>query len=254
LTAKHADVGMRLVTRGQFAKFGSTPMFDKPVFPPDQPWQIWAIVALCFVFWLVAYVLIIRWSFKEKTFGMPISALAGNIVWEGLFSHYFPPSFWLLQLGNTAWIGFDLLILIAAWKYGPDDFSDPFVKRWLRTMLILGMVVATWIEIPIVRVYNDVHGQMLGWGQALMMAILFIAMLLRRNSLKGQSIYIALAMVLGNIFAYLWCAYFPDTPPLLDPSVNRAFLVATGFFNVVYVVMIWQKSRALGVNPWKRLW
>lgn len=229
-------------------------MFNKPAFPPDQPWHIWTIVALCFVFWLAAYVLIIRWSFKEKTFGMPVAALIGNIVWEGLFSHYFPPSFWLIQIGNTAWVALDVLIFIAVWKYGPADFAQPFLQRWLRPIIVLGVVMACWIEIPIVRVYNDVHGQLLGWGQALLMAILFIAMLLRRNSLKGQSLHIALAMLLGNVFAYLWVAYFPDTPPLLDPSVNRAFMVATCFFNAVYVVMVWQKSRELGVSPWGRFW
>ncbi len=184
-------------------------MFDKPFFPPDQPWYVWTVVILCFVFWLLAYALIIRWSFKDKTFGMPIAALIGNIAWEGLFSHYFVPSFWLIQLGNTAWVGLDVLIFIAAWKYGPADFAEPFIKRWLRTIMVVGVVMTCWIEIPFTRVYHDEHGYLLGWAQAFMMAILFIAMLVRRNSLKGQTIYTALAMLLGNIAAYLWCEYFP---------------------------------------------
>ena len=229
-------------------------MFNKPAFPPDQPWYVWTVVILCFLFWLLAYALIIRWSFKEKTFGMPIAALIGNIAWEGLFSHYFVPSFWLIQVGNTAWVGLDVLIFIAAWKYGPADFAEPFIRRWLRTMMVLGVLMTFWIEIPFTRVYHDEHGYLLGWAQAFMMAILFIAMLVRRNSLKGQTIYTALAMLAGNIAAYLWCEYFPDTPPLLDHSVNLAFLVGTGFFNLVYVAMLWQKCRELGVNPWKRFW
>ena len=126
-------------------------MFNKPAFPPDQPWYVWTVVILCFVFWLLAYALIIRWSFKEKTFGMPIAALIGNIAWEGLFSHYFVPSFWLIQLGNTAWVGLDVLIFIAAWKYGPADFAEPFIKRWLRTIMVVGVLMTLWIEIPFTR-------------------------------------------------------------------------------------------------------
>ena len=59
-------------------------------------------------------------------------------------------------------------------------------------------------------------------------------------------------MLLGNVSAWLWCKYFPDTPPLLDPRVNLAFLLATGFFNTAYLVLVYHKCGEQGINPWKR--
>jgi hypothetical protein len=223
-----------------------------PLFPSNQPLHVWLVVIACFVFWLAAYALIIKRGFQDKTFGMPIAALCANFTWEIVFSHLFLPSFQLIRLGNKSWVFLDAAILITALKYGREDFRDPFVRKWFYWLLALGMAVAACVEIPFVKVYGDVHGYFLGWAAALMMSILFIAMLLRRGSVKGQSCYIALFMLLGNVSAYLWCKYFPDTPPLLDPRVNLAFLATTGFFNATYLVLLYRKCREQGINPWTR--
>ena len=182
--------------------------------------------------------------------------MIGNIVWEALFSQYFVPYYGLIHWGNTAWVAFDIGIFLTVWKYGPDDFSDPFVKRHLRKIIPLGMVLAAMIMIPFTKFYHDEFGTFLGWAAAFMMSILFIAMLLRRNHYKGQSIYIALSMFLGNIAAYFWVEYFPEhEPPMqMDHNTNLAFVLATGVFNVAYIVMLYQKFREKGVNPWKRIW
>ena len=223
-----------------------------PLFPAHQPWQIWAIVVACFAFWLVAYALIIKRGFQDKSFGMPVTALCANITWELLFSHVYLQDFLLVRIGNNLWVFVDVVILVTVWKYGQADFTDTLVRKWFHWLILLGITVALVVELPFVAVYNDRHGYFLGWAAALMMSVLYIAMLQRRGNVQGQSCYIALSMFLGNVAAYLWCRYFPDTPPLLDGRVNLAFVLTTGFFNVAYLGLLHRKCKELGINPWTR--
>jgi hypothetical protein len=218
--------------------------------PSNASLMFWIGVLGCFLFWLVAYVLIIWRGFQDKTFGMPIAALCANIAWEILFSNYYVPDYRLVRFGNALWVLFDIAILIAAWKYGPDDFAQPLMKRFLRPLIVVGIFLSAFLAIPFVEVYQDRQGYLLGWIAAFMMSILFVAMLLRRDSLRGQSFYIGLAMLLGNFSAFLWVKHYPHQ--VLDPIVNLTFMLATGLFNVIYIILIWEKCRSEGVNPLKR--
>ena len=67
--------------------------------------------------WLLAYIDLIRLGFKQKTYGMPIAALALNIVWEGLYAYMYWAhdgmfyGGYMMALVNTAWFIADCLIL-----------------------------------------------------------------------------------------------------------------------------------------------
>ena len=74
---------------GEIAANHTARMNSRPWFPTPLTVPFALSVAGCFVFWLAAYVLIIRRGLKDRTFGMPIAALCGNIAWEVLFSHVF---------------------------------------------------------------------------------------------------------------------------------------------------------------------
>jgi hypothetical protein len=36
--------------------------------------------------WIVVYSLFVKWGFQDKSYGMPVVALSGNIAWENVFS------------------------------------------------------------------------------------------------------------------------------------------------------------------------
>src|SRR5689334_13192718 len=114
-------------------------MQTHPLMPSDASPMFWISVLGCFVFWLIAYGLIIKRSFQDKTFGMPIAALCGNIAWEILFSNVYHPDYFLVRIGNSLWVLFDLVILAAALKYGPDDFTAPHLKRYVRPLIFIGI-------------------------------------------------------------------------------------------------------------------
>ncbi|MGE3308382.1 MAG: hypothetical protein AB7O66_00310 [Limisphaerales bacterium] len=229
-------------------------MFSVPWMPSNaSPW-FWASVIGCGVFWIAAYVLIIRHGIRERSFGMPLTAMCWNISWEVLFAFVYPPDYLLIRVGNTLWIALDIVILWIAWKHAPADFPEGWPRRVVRPGIVLGLVVATVLQIPMAHEYHDMKGYLTGWMAALMMAILFPALLLRRNSLKGQSLWIAIAMLGGNIWAWVWVKTYPDNPPnaVINPAINNLFFIATCSFNALYAVLVHRRAKELQINPWTR--
>lgn len=203
------------------------------------------------VFWVATYALIIKRGFQEKTFGMPIIALCANISWEFIFAFLWQhPSPY--RYTNMVWFAFDAVILIQTLKFWKTEFPDISGKVFYPTFvvsLITGfcLVLLTSLE------FGDWRGAYTAFGQNLMMSIVYITMLHRRDSPRGQSIYIAAFKMVGTLLASLaFGAYSPAE--MFEMSPLFPFLYAsTLVFDVAYIVMVYRKCREQGINPWKRL-
>ncbi|MBI4664105.1 MAG: hypothetical protein HY735_35360 [Verrucomicrobia bacterium] len=228
-------------------------MMSLPFMPHHAKPIFWVSVFACFGFWLAVYVIIIQRGIKDKSYGMPIGALCGNIAWEFMFSCIFLADYLAIRIGNFLWLLLDMGILWTVVKHGKADFSAPFMKKWLYPIILIGVFMAAFLGIPFVKVYKDTQGFLTGWIQAFLMSILFISMLVRRDDVRGQSLYIALFMFLGNVPAYYWVKYFPDPIGGLDSRMNFAITVATCILNLIYIALIYQKCRRQSINPWTRL-
>jgi hypothetical protein len=201
--------------------------------PPDAPLHFWAIMMATFGFWLVAYVLIIRTSYRKRTFGMPVAALCCNMGWEILLSTYFASEYLLIHLGNVLWLLFDVGILIAVLRFGRDDFADrPLIARYLPWYVAAGVVMAVLIQGVFMVEFDDGKGFVTGWACALVMSILFVAMHARRKNLDGQSPAIAMSMLFGNVCALLWVMTEPGAPPV--KATTYCLLFATLSINAFY--------------------
>jgi hypothetical protein len=60
--------------------------------------------------WLLAYILIIRKGFQDRTYGVPLLALALNFTWEFLYTIQFPPSDWPHIVLRWSWLLADMVI------------------------------------------------------------------------------------------------------------------------------------------------
>jgi hypothetical protein len=229
------------------------------------------------VFWLVAYVLIIYRGFKDKSYGMPIVALCGNLAWEiifGLGLEQGCAASWqscpagLIQGRNFIWMVFDFVILYTVLKYGRRYFHHPFVKKHF-TWIVLGGVVAAFLviytiiqEFWIRNIWQIVIDGSIpdflpltlqggsyytGFGLNLIMSVLFVVMFFRRDSLDGQSFYIAANKWLGTVAAY----GFMLADGIQTPVVNVLYAIVF-LFDVVYMALVYRQSWAKGINPWRR--
>lgn len=71
--------------------------------------------------------------------------------------------------------------------------------------------------------------------------------MIRRRSVKGQSLYIALSRVIGTL------AVIPAQYLLTPKSKFLAFVyVAFLVFDLIYVTLLARQCRQEGINPWKR--
>ena len=226
-------------------------------------------------FWLLAYVLIVRRGFMEKTYAMPIVAMMGNWTWEwiyglGLDSSCPPvwdacPKQWF-QLADFAAAFFDFFIVYTIFKFGRDKVSNPFFRKYYYQVLVFGLIAAFAIQSQFVKEVGFPNAQSLsvrgeinpffagdsggaysGFILAFIMGVLFIQMLTERNSLEGQSFIIALAMMLGNVASYMFVLIVQTESQLLNVLAYLTLIV-----NLVYVVLTYRKSVELGINPWTR--
>lgn len=191
--------------------------------------------------WTLSYGLIIRRGFLDHTYGMPLAALCANLSWEFTFSflHLSPSP--TQRVVNLIWLLLDLVILLQVLRYGPREHSE--VPLWaFFAAVAVGMATALTAVLLISVEFDDWAGAYAAFGQNLMMSILFVAMLVRRGSLRGQSLGIAVGKLLGTGCASLAFVLYA---PAFQASVLLPFLAIAIFaYDLLYVGLVYLVARA----------
>jgi hypothetical protein len=199
--------------------------------------------------WAMAYGLVIRRNYVDKTYGIPLVALGVNLAWEFTFSFLVRPPNpdslnWLWTGINVIWLGLDCVILIQMIKYGlRESWPSP---AYFYGALVGAVVFGVAGVLAITVQFRDWEGRWASFADNLMMSILFIQMLYQRG-IRGQSIYIALGKLIGTLAVgggYL----------LSDPGMPlQWYLTLTSlFFDALYLTLLYRQIRAAELNPWTR--
>ncbi|MGH7298116.1 MAG: hypothetical protein ACRELB_24465, partial [Polyangiaceae bacterium] len=152
---------------------------------------------LCGVFWAAAYALIIKRGFQDKACGMPVLVLCVNFGWELL-------SLTFRRLPETTpaaymCVPLDAVIFVQCLMYGKADFENAFVKKYFHAIVVGTFVYVTAFVYLFETRLHDEYRYYSAFCDNLVMSALFIAMLLRRGSSRGQSMYIAVFKLLGTL-------------------------------------------------------
>jgi hypothetical protein len=155
------------------------------------------------VVWTLVYVLMIRRGIKDRSYGMPVFALSLNIVWEGWMG--FASEMAALQRGFCiVWFCFNLGVLYTVFRYGADDFTEwPILRRHFRLALCGSLLLAFGWHWAVIRGLRDTHGAYSASFNVFIYALLLVAMLLRRNSVRGQSLPILLLILIGDLLGWV---------------------------------------------------
>ncbi len=217
------------------------------------------------LFWTIAYALIIRRGAKDRTFGMPLTALGANLAWEVIFlietlKH---DAFDARLAMILPWTLLDVAIVFQCFRYGRSDFKQPIATKYFHVGLVLILATAAAVLFSFVRETRDAIGWYAAFGQNLMMSALFVAMVLRRGTLRGQSVYIALSKLLGTFFAFVmalfwspatlhehWTSLLPDGYYPIAPLIVTLY-AGIFLFDSIYVALVVKKARELGVDVWR---
>ena len=198
------------------------------------------------IFWSLTYLLIIWRGFKDRTFGMPLAALCANISWEFLFSFVYPHKPPQLYI-NFVWFFLDVVIVFQFLYFGRHAFDTLLPKGSIYFFFVLSLLISFFLVLGITLEFKDWDGAYTAFGQNLMMSILFVMMLRSRNSLSGQSIYIAIFKMLGTLLPSIMFHASHPSSFLLNSIYIFIFI-----FDLIYVVMLYAKHKELGIQPWQR--
>lgn len=196
--------------------------------------------------WLAVYIMIIRVGLRDRTYGMPLLALCGNLSWEANYAfirHYNMP----LSLTSLIWLLLDCAILYTVVRFGPAQF--PWLPRWLFFCGLGVMMAMCCVGMEVLIRYFEAGGREAGGNysgltQNLLMSALFLSMLVHRRSTSGQSMAIAvckaLPTVLGAAAVYLW---------VKDGGVESSPLLiflggSTLVLDMSYVAGVWAVRRS----------
>lgn len=216
--------------------------------------------------WTIAYILLAYRSFKDKSYAIPMAALALNITWECTFSFIYPPESLppIFVARNVIWFALDVALLVALCKNGPKYFAEEYgMKRGaFYGALVIAIALSELIMLaggpffaPGDYFQNDIFesAKFIAMLQNAVMSILFVRMFYARkrngHPIEGQSFYAALARLFGTSLTVgiLHIALHPDNWYFI------AIITATCFiFDLWYTVLIYREIKAQGINPFKR--
>ncbi|KAA5547999.1 hypothetical protein F0145_07565 [Adhaeribacter rhizoryzae] len=197
------------------------------------------------IFWTITYLLILRRGAKDKMYGMPLAALCANLAWEFIFAFVFPHPY-PQRIINYIWLTFDLGIMAQYLSYGLREFPENLPKPFFYVKFLIGLLFSALLITYISIEFEEFIGYYAAFGQNLLMSVLFISMLFRRNSLGGQSAYIALFKMLGTILAsIIFYLYFPKSYLLL------LLFLAIFIYDLIYLFLLTFRLKKEGIRPWQ---
>jgi hypothetical protein len=189
--------------------------------------------------WILTYILIISKGFKDKTYGMPLIALCANISWEFIFSFVLPSTPPQLFI-NYLWFGLDIIIVIQFLKYGKNEFLNLSSLKLYSIFIVLIVSEFSVILFGTITI-GEFQGAYSAFGQNLLMSILFIIMFFNRNSLRGQSFYIAVFKMLGT---GLTSVHFYFYEPISQSSfILPSLYVSILVFYILYIYLILKRYK-----------
>jgi hypothetical protein len=198
------------------------------------------------IFWILTYILIIIRGFKDKSYGMPILALLINITYEFIFAFQHPHKGpWTIIY--IVWFLFDIIIFAQALRWGTSEIKNSWLKQYFHHLVYIGTMgcyyLVYWAIFKI-----DYYGGYIGFGENLLMSVLFINMLLQRDSIRGQSIYIGLFKFTGTIFSSI--GNFVARP---DDMIYLALYLSIFVADGVYLLLFLKLCRKKNEDCWTRL-
>lgn len=152
--------------------------------------------------WSIVYVACIKVGIKDKTYAIPFWALALNFAWEAMHSLYGISEirYNAQVMVNVLWTILDCGIIYTYFKYGAKEFPSFLNKHIFISFSILSILISLVFQYAFIKEFSiALAGSYSAFIQNLLMSVLFIAMLLKRQSSKGQNLTIAIFKWLGTL-------------------------------------------------------
>ncbi|MFE2879416.1 hypothetical protein ACFXG6_17170 [Streptomyces roseus] len=191
------------------------------------------------VAWTVVYVEAIRVGLRDRTYAMPVAALALNFAWEATYAvGEFRSGFSAQGVVNVVWALADVVIIWTYLRFGraelPGFVTRPLFAAW--SVLVFGSGFAVqWLFLAHFGTHDATRYA--AFLQNLLMSGLFIALYADRRGPRGQSLVIAVAKWLGTLAPTLLFGVIEDSPFILGLGV------LCSVFDLTYIGLLVRERR-----------
>ncbi|MGW6709049.1 transmembrane-type terpene cyclase [Streptomyces sp. NPDC054956] len=186
------------------------------------------------VAWTVVYIEAIRVGLRDRTYAMPVAALALNFAWESTYAvNEFRAGVSAQGVVNVVWAVADIVIVYTYLRYGraelPAFVTRPLFAVW--SVLVFGCAFAVqWLFLAHFGTHDATRYS--AFLQNLLMSGLFIALYANRRGRRGQSLVIAVAKWLGTLAPTFLFGVVEDAPFILGLGLLCAV------FDLAYVALL----------------
>ena len=205
------------------------------------------IVAIGTIFWVAAYIAVIRHGFKNKYIEMPLFVALGNLAWEFVWSFIFKTNMGDFYLwGYRAWFFLDLFIFYLIIKYGVKQFQiDLYKKLFLPIVGVLLVFFLFFFYYFVKGGYDTPIGATSAFFLSVGISTLYINLLLKNKNPDNFSLTAAVCRALGDTILTLFAANYTGIGIII---VMGVYVVILDFF---YVGLLWrmkskQKKQLIG--------
>jgi hypothetical protein len=200
-----------------------------------------ALTLVSGVAWTVVYVEAVRLGFRDRTYAIPVAALALNFAWEVIYAVRGVAEGLSPQAAvNVAWALADVVVVVTFVRFGRAELPR-FVPRALFLAAAAALLA---VAFAVQLLFLDEFGpfaapRYAAFLQNLLMSGLFIAMFVARGGTRGQSVLLAGAKWIGTLApTYLFGRLEGD---------GSAFILGLGALCAVldgaYLGMVWLAGR-----------
>ncbi|MYT19796.1 hypothetical protein GTW69_05745 [Streptomyces sp. SID7760] len=191
------------------------------------------------VAWTVVYVEAIRVGLRDRTYAMPVAALALNFAWEATYAvGEFGSGISAQGVVNVVWALADVVIIWTYLRFGraelPGFVTRPLFAAWSALVFGSGFAVQ-WLFLAHFGTHDATRYA--AFLQNLLMSGLFIALYADRRGPRGQSLVIAVAKWLGTLAPTLLFGVIEDSPFILGLGV------LCSVFDLVYIGLLLRERR-----------
>jgi hypothetical protein len=172
-----------------------------------------------------------------------------NITWD-IYGGFIRPSPSGQQYIDIVYVLIDLVLYWHIYKYWQSD-NLGLSRVQFFFFVGLALVICFVLYHAALIDLNDTDGVRLAYIDNFVNSVMFVAMVFRRPTPSGQSLYIGLFKMIGTGSAMLATALNP-WPGTEQSALLPALYVFIFLFDLIYVVMIYRRVKAAGLNPWRR--
>ena len=205
-----------------------------------------ALTLISGISWTIVYLAIIYRGFKDKTYGMPLFALAFNFAWELIYDFLVRDAMSVQKVVNMTWFVLDAVIVYTYFRYGRKDFPKQFEKffiSWSILAFLIAFATLYFAAFEFKYPWGSIYS---AFAQNLMMSILFVTMLVRRDSVDGQSMAVAIFKWVGTLAPTI------QVYVLTGSSLVLILGIGCFIYDVIYIAMLYRKFHQLNLNPFTR--